>query len=251
MKIKKIFNLKNKVVIITGTNGQLGKLLAKFYITNGAIVYGLDLKIQKKVKDLNYIKCNINDEKQLEIALKKIYEKSKKINVLVNNAAVSFFSNFNNRTKEEFLNTIITNLYSPFNLIRKVSKKAKLKDNLRIINISSIYGNISPNFDIYSKNDRINSEVYGASKAGLQQITKYFANIFAKKNITINCISPGGIINKRKQNPNFIKRYTNNVPKNRMAKPEDFLSAIAFLSSVNSGYFTGQNLIVDGGLTLK
>ena len=118
----------------------------------------------------------------------------------------------------------------------------------KIINIGSIYGLISPDYRIYNKGDRINSEVYGASKAGLIQLTKYYATFLAKKNILVNCISPGGIENKKK-NKAFIKKYIKNVPLKRMASLSDIFFVLFFLISKGNKYMTGQNLILDGGMS--
>ena len=103
----------------------------------------------------------------------------------------------------------------------------------------------------YNKGDRFSPDIYGASKAGLIQITKYFSVLLAKKNIIVNSITPGGILNKQKQKKSFIKRYSDNVPMRRMASTNDILTAILMFSSNYSKYTTGQNLIIDGGLTSK
>ena len=90
-----------------------------------------------------------------------------------------------------------------------------------------------------------------ASKASIIQITKYFAVLFAKKNIRVNSISPGGIINKKLQSNKFIKNYSTRVPMNRMATVEDLFTAILYLASDFSKYGTGQNIVIDGGLSIK
>ena len=119
----------------------------------------------------------------------------------------------------------------------------------KIINIASIYGVISPDYRIYNKGDRINSEIYGASKAGLIQLTKYYATFLAKRNILVNCISPGGVENKKKQNTKFIKKYLHNVPLGRMTSLSDIFSVLNFLIADENRYLTGQNLILDGGMS--
>ena len=125
-----------------------------------------------------------------------------------------------------------------------------LKKKCKIINIGSIYGSMSPDFRIYDKKDNFNSEIYGASKAGIIQITKYLAVLMSNYNINVNCMSPGGILDDRKkQNTNFVKKYSKRIPLNRMAKSDDFFTCILFLASDSSSYVTGQNIIVDGGLS--
>ena len=117
-----------------------------------------------------------------------------------------FFKTFKKRSLKNFKDTISTNLYAPFNAIKFLSKISKKNDKLKIINISSIYGVVTPDFKIYSKGDRFNSEIYGASKAALIQMTKYFANLLANKNICINSVSPGGIENLNLQKKKIYKK---------------------------------------------
>ena len=157
------------------------------------------------------------------------------------------------RTDEEVDKVFKTNVSSIINIIKNYTilfDQKKLKRG-KIINIGSIYGFLSPDFNIYSKGDRLSSEIYGASKSSVIQLTKYFAVLLANKNINVNCISPGGILNKKLQSKKFIKNYIKRVPKNRMGKVDDLHSAIIYLSSDFSDYTTGQNIIVDGGLSLS
>ena len=128
--------------------------------------------------------------------------------------------------------------------------KKKLKKG-KIINISSIYGFLSPDFKIYSKGDRFSPEIYGASKSSIIQLTKYYAVLLAKRKINVNCISPGGLLNKKLQSNGFISRYKKRVPMNRMGQSSDLLTTIIFLASDSTEYVTGQNIIVDVCLSLK
>ena len=151
------------------------------------------------------------------------------------------------------LPTINVNLIGTHNVIKnyvKLHTKKKLK-SCRIINFGSIYGVTSPDFRIYGKNDRYSSEIYGATKASVIQLTKYYSVILSKYNINVNCLSPGGVLNKRSpQNKYFIKKYSNRIPKRRMGNVEDLYTGILFLASDHSNYVCGQNIIVDGGLSV-
>ena len=137
----------------------------------------------------------------------KIKKKYKKIYALVNLAAYQVFTDFEKRSVYEIdsslninikSNILITNFYIITILKQKIGK---------IINISSIFGMNSPDFKNYRKNDRKSSEVYGATKAAIIQLTKYFANYMSDYNINVNCISPGGVKNEYAQTKSFIKRY--------------------------------------------
>ena len=199
-KIKNLFNFSKKIVVITGSSGQLGNKFCEFYKNNGAKVYCLDLN--KSKKNHLFIKCDVSDEKQIKKAIEFIYNKEKKINIFINNAGISTFANYKLRSKKDFMKIIEVNLLSAFLSIKLLSQKAKFSHKLKIVNIASIYGVITPDFKIYSKGDRFSPEVYGASKAGLVSLTNYYANLLAKKNINLNLISPGGVKNLKKQKKN-------------------------------------------------
>ncbi len=118
------------------------------------------------------------------------------------------------------------------------------------MNIGSIFGAVSPDFRNYTDCDRKNSEVYGATKAGIIQMTKYFGVHLADRNIRVNCLSPGGMFNPElPQGEDFIKNYSHRCPMGRMAKADEMIGGLFYLSSEASAYTTGQNIIVDGGMS--
>jgi NAD(P)-dependent dehydrogenase (short-subunit alcohol dehydrogenase family) len=250
--INKFFNFKNKVVLITGCNGQIGASLVNLFINSHSKVYGIDIKKSKTKKKLNFIKGDISNQNEIKSMLNKIFTKEKKIDIVINNAGITVFGNFKKRTDKEINKVFKTNVGSVINMIKNYTilyDRNKLKKG-KIINISSIYGFLSPDFKIYSKGDRFSPEIYGATKSSIIQLTKYYAVLLAKKNININCISPGGILNKKVQTQKFINKYKKRVPKNRMGNVLDLLTAVIYLSSDYSDYTTGQNIIIDGGLSL-
>jgi 3-oxoacyl-[acyl-carrier protein] reductase len=251
--LKKLFNFKNKVVLITGCNGQVGQVIINLFLRLDANVYGIDITKPKIKYNFNFIKCDITNQKSLKKIIEKIIYKEKTIDILINNAGISTFTNFKKRTEKELNKIFKTNVVSVINLIKHYvimfDKKKLRKGN--IINISSIYGFLSPDFKIYSKGDRFSPEIYGASKSSIIQLTKYYAVLLAKRNINVNCISPGGLLNKKLQSNRFISRYKKRVPMNRMGQSSDLLTTVIFLASDSTNYVTGQNIIVDGGLSLK
>lgn len=237
-------NFKNKIILITGSSGKIGKELSNFFEKEKAIVYGIDIK---KKKSKNFFSGDISNEKFVDNTIKEIIRKHKKIDVLINNAAKSVFTNPFFRSKEELKLVTETNLYGTINLIKSFSKNKKKSNSYsKIINIGSIYGVVSPNFSIYGPKDNFNSEIYGATKAGIIQLTKYFAVLLSDKNINVNCISPGGVADQN-HSVFFKKNYNNKVPQKRMGRAEDLIGIIAILSSQYSNYITGQNILVDGG----
>jgi NAD(P)-dependent dehydrogenase (short-subunit alcohol dehydrogenase family) len=249
--LNKLFNFRNKVVIITGSEGKLGSKISDLYINLGSKVYGIDLKSKNKIDDKKFFRGSITNEKFLKNVLLKILNKEKRIDIIINNAAATVYTPFEKRTEKEINLVLNTNIKGTINVCRTyfaLHKKKKLK-SCKIINIASIYGIVSPDFRIYGKKDNINSEIYGASKAALIQLTKYFAVSMAKHNIKVNCISPGGIEDK-KHSKSFIKNYRSRVPLNRMANVSDLYGALIYFSGENCNYTIGQNLIIDGGLSI-
>jgi NAD(P)-dependent dehydrogenase (short-subunit alcohol dehydrogenase family) len=113
--------------------------------------------------------------------------------------------------------------------------------------MGSIYGMVSGDMGIYNEGDRRTPEIYGASKAAVINLTKYFSAYMAPDNVRVNCISPGGIFNH--QDKDFVTKYSNKVPMNRMGFEDELSSTLEYLLSSESSYVTGQNIAVDGGFT--
>jgi len=248
MKNKKISSeFNNKIILLTGSEGKLGSEIKKTYLELGAKVYGIDIK--KSLKS-NIFKADISKEKPINKIINRIIKSEGKIDIIINNAGVSVYSPMEKRKSSEIDFTLNVNVKGLINIIKsyfKIHKKKKLK-SCKIINISSIYGIVAPDFRVYSKNDNINSEIYGASKAAVIQLTKYFATLFGKNNILVNCISPGGIHDKN-HSKFFLNQYKKRVPLNRLAIEKDIIGAILYFSSNGCSYTTGQNLVIDGGLS--
>ena len=251
MQINFLEEYKNKVVIITGVSGQIGNFTAKLFLKLDCLVYGLDLNKTKINSDKFFFKkIDITKTTKVNSLINNIYKKHKKIDIVINNAAISYKTNFKYRKESELKKTSSINILSPINIIKAVAKNHKKKNTCKIINIGSIYGVRSPDFSIYDNINNINSEIYGGSKAALIQMTKYLAVFLAKKNIIVNCISPGGLENKKLQNKKFINKYSNKVPLGRMCNEKDLKMALLYFSNTETNYTTGQNLVIDGGFTL-
>jgi NAD(P)-dependent dehydrogenase (short-subunit alcohol dehydrogenase family) len=241
-------NFEKKIVIVTGCNSPLGNEVAKFYLEAKAIVIGIDLV--KKKTNFFFYKCDITKEVEVNRVFGLIVKKFKKIDILINNAGKAIFKPFEKRTTKELDTVIDVNLKGTFYCINKFAKFPVLNTWRNIVNISSVYSFISPDPQIYSKRDRKSSEIYGATKSAVNQMTRYFSIHLAKKKIRVNAVSPGGILNyKKPQNKLFIKEYSKRNPMNRMANLEEIIGAIIYLTSDTSSYTTGQNIIVDGGMS--
>jgi len=253
-----MFNIKNKNILITGAGGLLGSQFTKTLFSQGAICHALDIDSQK----LNKLKFSIKKKISKNLKVYNIdmtnithinnlynYFKKKKINieVLLNNAANNF--DLNNQKKNIWEEDINLNLTAVKNLINLFSKQMKKNKRGNIINVGSDLSIIAPDQRIYKDlNGYIKPLSYSVTKHGLVGMTKYYASLFAKYNIRVNCLSPGGVYNK--QNPKFVKKLKNLIPLNRMAKIDEYNGAILFLCSDATNYMTGHNLIIDGGRTI-
>lgn len=257
MNVMKMFDLSGRIAIVTGAAGQLGYQLSAALLEAGANVVLADrVAIQKeKLKNLRNIgpktmvvKMDVTDKNSIENMVEKVISKFGKIDILVNNAGVAVFTPFEERSLSEFEKVLDVNLKGVFLCSQIVGKQMMKQRKGNIINIGSIYGVVSPDHRIYGKSGRNSSEVYGASKAGVIQITKYLATYLSRYNIRVNCISPGGIFNN--QDPAFVKRYSEKTPLGRMGNETDVKGAVVYLASDASAYVTGHNLVVDGGWTI-
>ena len=244
--------MRPKKVVITGAKGQLGQALARKYLDLNFIVIALDLnelEIQQIHENLFYYDVDIRSLAETKQLFKKIVEKHGTVDVLVNNAGVAHFSHFKDRTESEMSDMYEVNLKGSVNCILSlIESRQDISDPCSVINVASVYGIVSPDFRIYGKDDRRSPEMYGATKAGLIQVTKYFAVALADSSIRVNAVSPGGIFNdKNPQNDSFVKKYSLRTPLKRMARVDEVVNPIIFLSLDDASYITGHNLVVDGG----
>lgn len=234
-----------KIAIITGGSGKLGRHIVNHLLKKKFFVYSLDLNYsKKKYSNFKSVKIDITDEDQVSQFFKQI----KNINLLVNNAGIGVYTPTLKRTLEDFKKVLDVNLVGNFLMSKNALKLMKKQKYGKIINLGSIYGIKSSDPRIYGKSGRNNSEVYSASKAGVIMLTKYLAAHFAKYNIQINCISPGGFLNN--QTKDFVNNYNFKNPSNRMAEVKDLNGVLNFLIDKDNAYTNGTNIILDGGFTL-
>ena len=262
--MNKLFNMSSKNTIITGAAGKLGKTISLTLAELGSNLILVDLLH----KDLSALKVEIQriynvDVKIFEVNLEKEIERKQFanlvkneidfLNCLINNAAFVGTSNlegwavdFEEQSLESWRRALEVNLTAPFHLSQIFSDVLKKSEDANIINIASIYGYLGPDWDLYENNDLSNVAAYSCSKAALLQLTRWLATTLAP-DVRVNSISPGGIY--RSQPENFVEKYNRKTPLRRMAKEQDFAGTIAYLASKASEYVTGENLIVDGGLS--
>ena len=252
--LNKLFNLEGKTVLVTGATGQLGYEICSAFLNAGANVIGGDKELNSKKMVISdrcrYLTMDITDN----VSVKEVFDginSGSDLDILINNAGVSCFEPFEERPESSFDWVMDVNLKGTFFCIQEYARRSR--ENIRpksIVNIASVYGVISPDYRIYSDSKRHNSEVYGATKAGIIQMTRYFATQLASRHIRVNSISPGGIYNPdAPQGEEFIDQNSQRNPMGRMAEAGEMVGAVLYLASQAASYTTGHNLIVDGGMT--
>lgn len=257
-----MINIKNKRILLIGASGVLGSEYTNFFFKNGVKLIISDLKsskylkIIKKFKNVKYLFCDLQKEKEL---IKMIKKSAKFYNgldgVIINAAATqeSFvkkkknnFPSFENYPLKLWEKSIKINLTAGF-LIARESMKYLTKSKGSLIFISSTYGLVGPNHQIY-KNEKFKSiPAYSASKAAVIGLARWLTTYYGKKSVRVNVLTPGGVYNNHSKN--FTKKYSERTPLNRMANPKDMNGILAYLVSDEFAYATGQNFIIDGGYT--
>ena len=269
-KSSNIFSLSGKVVLVTGGAGLLGQVFCKALAIAGANVAVVDInETAAKLTATTIAKesgCKVSsfgcDIALPESVLKMVSEVISdlgRIDVLVNNAASKssnlddFFKSFEEYSLQTWREVMSVNVDGLFLVAQAVGKQMKLQGGGSIIQTSSIYGVVAPDQRIYEGSEYngrpINTPaVYSASKAAVNGLTSYLSTYWADSGIRVNSLTPGGIASG--QNSEFNKKYSNRVPLGRMGEASELVGALIYLASDASSYVTGQNLIVDGGLSV-
>lgn len=258
--LEKVFNLEGKVAVITGGLGVLGTEYVKALVQSGAKAAVLDIKepdagheLAKLAKDfpIRFFKADITKRADLESALSQIEKEWDAPSVLINNAALDFppaagrKDDFENYPLDKWNTVLATNITGTFLCCQVIGGRMAEKGRGSVINISSIYGVVSPDQRIY--NDFVKPAAYGATKSAVLNLTRYLATYWAKKGVRVNTLTPGGVFNN--QDAEFVRKYGDRTPLGRMARKDEYNGAILFLASDASSYMTGANLVVDGGWT--
>lgn len=241
--------LKNKIIIVTGGSGLLGKEFLLKIRAEGGVGLNLDLDIKTNLEKFN-VNCDITNKNSVKKAYNLIKEKFIKIDGIVNNAyprTKDWGKSFEDTKIESWQENINLQLSSHF-LVTKIFSKSMIKNkNGSIVNIGSIYGIVGPDFTIYNGTNMTNPPAYSAIKGGMINFTRYLSSYLGKYNIRVNSISPGGIFDN--QDKTFVENYSQKVPLSRMGNPEDISPGLIYLLSSDSDYITGHNLVIDGGWT--
>ena len=244
-----MINFKNKNILITGASGGIGNELIKKFISLGGNVLGsgtktekLDL-LKKQYPSIKVRKFDMAEHSKVEEFIENVFLELGGLDILVNNAGINM-DNLSLRMKdEEWKKVIDINLTSTF-LLSKHAIKKMLKNKFgRIVNITSVVGHTGNS----------GQSNYSASKAGIIGMSKSLANEYAKKNITVNCVSPGFIVSDMTMNiADKVKLYlTSRIPMGKLGTGEDVSNCVAFLFSEQASYVTGETIHVNGGMYMS
>jgi NAD(P)-dependent dehydrogenase (short-subunit alcohol dehydrogenase family) len=248
------FRLDGRVAVVTGASGQLGQAISRGLADLGASLALVDID-PARAEDLaselgsashRAFGADLTNKGKVGELASQIGDHFGRVDILVNNAGIGVFTPSDQRTEAEFTSVIDINLGGTFHCI-DAFREQLAKGGGSIVNIASVYGIVSPDPRVYGDSGRNSSEIYGATKAGVVQMSKYFAVHLAPLGIRVNSISPGGVFaNQAKE---FVDAYVHRTPMARMAEAQDIQGAVAFLASDAAGYVTGHNLVVDGGFS--
>ena len=242
-----MIDLKNLNIILTGATGVIGNSILEKLVSAGANVLATGTNEQKlkiikdKYKDSNVVRFDISDHGKIDQFVEDCSKNfSNKIDILINNAGITQ-DNLSLRMKEdEWKKVIDINLTSTFLISKSVIKKMLKSKSGKIINVTSVVGHTG----------NIGQANYAASKAGIVAMSKSLALEYGKKNITVNCVSPGFIVSDMtaKISEEHTDLMKSRISLNKFGNPEDVANSIAFLSSNLSDYITGETIHVNGGM---
>lgn len=260
----KFFDIKDKVVFITGAAGHLGSAISKRLNAAGAHLFingrnkesleNLVQTLDPKAGKIFTLGFDVSNEDSVKEAVQKIQNEFARLDGLVNNAFAPLSGSVYDTTVEDFQECFNINVSAVFNLCQKflpLLQKEKTQQSSSIVNIASMYGMVSPDPSIYGDSGMNNPPFYGASKAAVIQMSRYLACHIADRGIRTNSVSPGPFPpeNVSEKNPEFHKKLCSKNPLGRIGNPEEVAAAIHFLLSSDSSYINGINMPVDGGWT--
>lgn len=270
-----MFDLKNKVVLVVGGRGYLGRDFCQKLRGQNATVISADLpKVSKaaskaeyigKFEDVVQMDVDVTDKESVESLIHSIVANYGVIDTLIYSVTAKpddFYAPFTECSLEGWQSVIHAELDGLFLVAQEVGKIMEGKEKGNMILISSIYGVVGNDQRIYEGSNLAslysNQEsgakqiyshsVYPVVKGGIISLTRYLAAYWGNKNIRVNCVSPGGVYHEG-ESIDFLKKYSAKVPLNRKAEVAEISGAVVFLASDEASYITGQNLIVDGGWT--
>lgn len=246
-----MFNLSNKIIVVTGGRGFLGAQFVAQVRQAGGTAICADISCSQ---DLENDECylDITSESSIIDFIAKVVKTHGKIDGWVNNAyprTADWGVKFEDIPFESWRKNVDMHLNGYFLCSQKILAQMKTQQSGCLINIASIYGVVGPDFSVYDNTSMTMPAAYAAIKGGIINLSRYLASYYGEHNIRVNCISPGGIFDNQPQS--FVDAYSSKVPLKRMGLPDDIAPTLVFLLSDESKYISGINLLVDGGWTCQ
>ena len=263
------FRLDTQVAVVTGACGKLGPVWIDALVEAGARVAALDLPgaspsalfeelIRRVGPDVQRFDCDITSRASIEAAAAAVAGRMGPPTILVNNAGIdqppdspATRHHLHALPPETFRRMVDVNLVGTFQMMQVFGGRMAAAGGGSIVNIGSLYASVSPDPHFYDhlagNAPFIKSPAYGASKAAVVNLSKFFATHWAGQGVRVNTLSPGGVL--AGQDAEFTAKYGARVPLGRMAEAEDLKGPLVFLASAASAYVTGHELRVDGGFT--
>ena len=243
--------LKDKIIILAGAGGLIGRETLKHLVNNGAKVVAVDITKFDNEATLFLIK-DVTLIEDIDVVVETTMREFGRIDGLVNLAyprTTDWGNKFEEIDYSSWQKNVDMQLNAVFYICQKVLQVMKDQKNGSIVNVGSIYGVVGNDFSLYEEYGGTSPAAYSAIKGGLINFTRYLASYYGKYNVRVNCMSPGGVLDEKKQHPSFIKRYSEKSLLKRLGSAEEMAPAITFLLSDDASFITGHNLMVDGGWT--
>lgn len=244
-------NLANKIIIVTGGSGLLGRAIVDKIKVNKGTVINAEINVQSDLTK-GIVNCDITAADDIDNLIDLVVKEYGRIDGLVNNAyprTKDWGNKFEDVSLDSWKANVDMQMNSTFYSCQKVLMQMKEQNFGSIVNVASIYGVVGNDFTIYEGYGGTSPAAYAAIKGGIINFSRYLASYYGKYNIRVNCVSPGGILDTAHQNASFIERYSEKSPLKRLGNPEEIAPAINFLLSDEASFITGHNLMVDGGWT--
>lgn len=261
------FSLEGKVIVVTGCTGVLGTAYCRAFAQRGALLVMADLAdrdpvaraatvgVETGAQTMGVV-CDVSCEEDVIALFSAATKQFGGVDVVLNNAAATgehlmkvgdVFAPFEDYPLAVWEQVLRTNLTGVFLVAREGGKAMLRSGGGNLINVSSIYGVVAPDHRIYEGMPFSSFPAYSASKAGVHGLTLWLSTYWGRKGIRVNTLVPGGVLNQHREE--FVNRYSDRTPMGRMANSDELVGMVIYLASDASRYCTGQQFIVDGGLT--
>lgn len=273
MNYDKLFDLSGELVLLTGGYGHLGQAMVRGLLAHNARVVVLGRSEDKfraafqaelaaaeaaatgpaASGRLHFVACDVASTASVRTALAESRAQHGLPTALVNNAFYSQGQQPDALTDDDFARGFDGSVGAAYRCLREVLPYLREGGRGRIVNVASMYGLVAPDFAAYTDAPQfLNPPHYGAGKAAMVQLTRYFASYLGPENIQVNALSPGAFPSPAvQQNAGFVAELNRRSPLGRIGQPAELAAPTVFLLSPAAGFLTGHNLVVDGGWTIR